>query len=361
MKMMIDKGFEDFTQNIDKDTGFLHINGVIARDGIQEYLGAELSPDLEPMRVYKVLRPTEEVTNQKSLDSFVNMPVTDDHPQDFVTVDNAKELIKGSIATYEVIKKDDNSMVKARMIITDKELINKVINGKVEISAGYTQKMIQEDGEWNGEQYQFKQTDIKINHIAIVEKGRCGDACKLTRDVNVTITDEIQQKGRIMARLIIDGIQHDITDCVAKHISDLNSLVKTKDGELEELEKAKAAIEAQIEALKAKESEAPSEAEMEDRLNTLLLLKSKKIDVKVSDSVVSMKKAYLASKSKSMDGKSDAYILAAFDMEIEKEKEDEEEEMKKQEEVKASQDAAVNGFKSKANDSKFISLGKEVY
>jgi len=312
MKMMTDKGFEDFTQNIDKDTGFLHLNGVIARDGIQEYLGAELSPDLEPMRVYKVLRPTEEVTNQKSLDSFVNMPVTDDHPQDFVTVDNARELIKGSIATYEVIKKDDNSMVKARMIITDKELINKVINGKVEISAGYTQKMIQEDGEWNGEQYQFKQTDIKINHIAIVEKGRCGDACKLTRDVNATITDEIQQKGRIMARLIIDGIQHDITDCVAKHISDLNSLVKTKDGELEELEKAKAAIEAQIEALKAKESEAPSEAEMEDRINTLLFLKSKKIDVKVSDSVVSMKKAYLASKSKSMDGKSDALYLSGF-------------------------------------------------
>lgn len=362
MKMIFDKGVEDITKNIDKDTGFLHLNGVIARDGIQEYLGLELAEDLEPMKKYGVLRPTEEVLNKKSLDSFINMPVTDDHPPEFVTVDNAKDLIKGSIANYDLIQKGNNNLVKAKMIITDKELINKIINGKVEISAGYTQKLIPEEGEWHGQKYQFKQTDIKINHIAIVHKGRCGDACKLTSDTVVTITDEIKEKGRYMgARITIDGVSHEITDCVAKHISDLNSTITSKDAEIKKLVAEKNDADAKVEELKNKKADEPDENAVTDKLNTLLFLKEKGIDAKVTDSIIDMKKAYLVSKDKAIDEKSDAYIEAAFDMTIEEEKALKEEKSKKEAEAKESQDAVVNGFQSKANDSKFVNFGKEEY
>jgi len=41
MKFTTDN-FNDYTKYIDKDTGFLHISGVIARTGIQTYYGLEL-------------------------------------------------------------------------------------------------------------------------------------------------------------------------------------------------------------------------------------------------------------------------------------------------------------------------------
>lgn len=215
--------FNDFSKHIDEDTGFLHINGVIARTGIQVYSNAELGDFSEPLKLVNVYRPREEVLKEESLQSFINAPVTDDHPMEFVTVDNIKELGKGSTASYETYNKDGIDYIKAKLVVTDKELINKVINGKMELSAGYSQNLVKEKGEFEGITYDYKQTNIKINHIALVDSARCGSECKLVFDNNSKIVDENTiMKGKTMVIKIGDS-DFEVIDAVAEHIKSLET------------------------------------------------------------------------------------------------------------------------------------------
>jgi hypothetical protein len=135
MKIFIGDSFNNFTQNIDKDTGFLHIKGVIARTGIQQYYGMELNDsEADGMTLYNVYRPKEEVLNPESLKGFINATVTDEHPSEFVTVDNYKDLSKGSSASYEIVTDDGIDYIKSELVITDKSLIKTAFNPSLSIS-----------------------------------------------------------------------------------------------------------------------------------------------------------------------------------------------------------------------------------
>ena len=61
MKVILKDTFQDFTKYIDEDTGFLHINGVVARTGLQPYMGAELGDMENPTVMFNVYRPRDEV------------------------------------------------------------------------------------------------------------------------------------------------------------------------------------------------------------------------------------------------------------------------------------------------------------
>lgn len=354
--LTVDKGFINFDKYIDKQTGFLHVDAVVARSGIQEYFGFELGETEEPNRVFNVYRPQEEVLHKKSLESYINAPVTLNHPEIFVTVENSKELIKGSVSSVETFHKDGIDYVKVKMTITDQELIDLIQNGQVEISAGYSQNLIKQDGFFMGEPYQFRQTDIKINHIAIVSEGRCGNACKIVTSDNAIIQREHKQKGKKMASIVIDSVQHEVSDCVARHISDmskklkaLDEEIKKKDEELEkkeeELEKVQAEKDMLEEEVKNKDMNAPEIlAEINERVQLLQELLAEGIEVEASQTAADMKRVYVSRKSNvSLDGKSSAYIEAAFDM-------------LRASRVKGSQANVVDGFQSRGARKSFADL-----
>ena len=72
--------------------------------------------------------------------------------------------------------------------IYDKDAIEEITNkGIVDLSPGYKAYYKKEAGEYNGEKYEFKQQDIKYNHLAVVENGRSGK--------EVRINDEHYWKG----------------------------------------------------------------------------------------------------------------------------------------------------------------------
>jgi len=319
----LDKGFNDFSKHIDEVTGFMHINGVIARSGIQEYYGLELSDEAEPMKRYAVFRPSEEVLNEDSLKTYINATLTDNHPDTFVTVDNIKELHKGSSASYETFNKDGIDFVKAKLIVTDKDLIEKIKDGKIEISAGYSQNLVKEDGEFQGVPYQYKQTDIRINHIAIVDAGRCGNGCKITSDNKVIIVNENKpKKGIHMAKLLIGDMEVEICDATMKHIDSLNAKIKQLDADMTEAEKEKEKLQAakdmaEEEAKKAKEEEMDEEEikkQVDAKVELISILKDADITIDSKSSISEMKKAYIASASKvDLTDKSEVYIDASFD------------------------------------------------
>lgn len=324
---LFDKAVPQIHKYIDKATGFLHIDAILARTGVQDYLGFELGDDIEPFSVVGVYRPAEEVLSKDSLATYVNAPVTDNHPSEMVTTDNAKDLIKGSVSSIETFNKDGIDYIKAKMTITDKKLIEKAINGKIEVSAGYSQMLVKEKGEYNGKLYDYKQTDIRINHIAIVDKGRCGGGCKLIANDNVIIDGVNQIQGKTMV-ITIDNKPYDVDDAIATHIAGLNGKITSIDGELSE---ALAEIATKIEVIEAKNGEVAKlkeDLEVENAKtsdeNILALVNekvalidtAKKLNVTVDCNLSSMdiKKAVIAANSKiSLDGKSDDFVGGVYD------------------------------------------------
>ncbi|MGB5794094.1 DUF2213 domain-containing protein, partial [Poseidonibacter sp.] len=180
-----------------EDSGFMRVSGVCARSGIQEYLGYEigLSGD-DANKVFNVLRPKDEVL--ASLSSYNGAIVTDNHPLDgIVTTDSYKELSRGNASEATSFIKDNEVYVVAKATITNQDTIKSVIDGKRELSGGYTRDLVKESGTYNGENYDYVQRNMKVNHVAIVDEGRCGNACKLNLDKKgVTNMINIQIDGR---------------------------------------------------------------------------------------------------------------------------------------------------------------------
>ena len=360
-KQLNDVSVPALDKYIDEQTGFLHVKGILARTGIQEYLGRELSDELEPDTVYGVLRHSEDVLDEESLKGYLNAPVTDDHPSDFVTTDNYKELAKGSSSEIEVEKKDGIDYIKGHLTVMDKELIEKLREGKLEISMGYLSNIEQEEGEFLGQPYHFRQRDIKINHVAIVSKGRCGGRCRIVSDRDI-ILDESKLKGELMNKIVINGVEYEVSEEVYNEFMRLQSTLQEKDEEVEtmsedmeetEKEKEKAVATAdelreQIKGMKRKTNDSDVIGAAKALVAVKSIADSMKIDVQISDEM-SMKKEVLASKypTLTLDGKSKEYIDARFDVMVEGRKSAEESQKKIADEAKENKGSLSEQLKDK--------------
>ena len=173
------------SENISKrePEGYLICRNVpIARSGTQVYLAEELELDGDGDREIEVIRPEEEVFSKATIASFEGMPLTDDHPDEGVNVDNINYLQVGHVENVRRGTGDERNMLIAELFITNPEVIEKVLSGeKREISCGYNYELSEENGK-------YYQRQIRGNHIAIVDKGRAGH--------RVCIKDSFPKKGR---------------------------------------------------------------------------------------------------------------------------------------------------------------------
>lgn len=152
--------------------GFMRAEGYLTRSGIFVYRDAQ-------GKTIRELRPPEEVMHPDSLASFGLMPVTNDHPSELLTADNAKEYQVGTVSESVVAEGDK---VRAALMITDAQAIEAIDAGKSELSCGYTADVVQESGVWQGQPYDAKQINIRGNHVALVDAGRAGPACSVRMD-----------------------------------------------------------------------------------------------------------------------------------------------------------------------------------
>ena len=154
----------------------------ILKAGIFPYLGSEIG-QCEPSRVYKVLRSEEELSKPETIKSFELVPLINEH---FVlgelgtdTDDKPIDGIVGESIYFEA------PYLKSNIKVFGKHIKKLIEVGKIELSAGYSCKYIPVE---NNSDYDFIQTDIRANHLALVEAGRNGsdvavqDALKFTLD-----------------------------------------------------------------------------------------------------------------------------------------------------------------------------------
>jgi hypothetical protein len=144
----------------------LCLNVPVARTGSQEYLPEELGMGSGPGLV-EVQRPESEVFSPETIASFEGMPVTNDHPPDGVDIGNIRALQKGHAHNVRRGTGEESDLLLADLIITDPVLIDLILDGKREISCGYTYELCEENGA-------YIQRKIRGNHVAVVDAGRAG-------------------------------------------------------------------------------------------------------------------------------------------------------------------------------------------
>lgn len=158
--------------------GFLLCEDVVfTRSGTLIYGTGEIPVTPGHDGLIHVLRSTGETTRPETVASFQGKPVVDEHPATDVGPDNWKELSVGIALNVRTstIKEggEEIAVLVCDMLITDAQAIKDIRAGKREVSAGY-------DADYEEtEPGQALQTDIIGNHIALVEKGRCGPRCSI--------------------------------------------------------------------------------------------------------------------------------------------------------------------------------------
>ena len=147
--------------------GYLVTTAKLARIGPMQYLGEEIGK--QSGKVYDVYVDESDLFNDATIKSFEGVSVTVEHPTEMeVNAHNWKELAVGHISN---VRRDGDFLI-GDVVVNDSKAIKIVQDGKIEVSCGYDAELVEADGK-------IKKVDIKGNHLAIVDEGRCGDKCKL--------------------------------------------------------------------------------------------------------------------------------------------------------------------------------------
>lgn len=178
---------QTFKKVVDSDAQpYIEQKGVIlCRSGIQYYHASELASfiteDNKPPKEkewYREYRPANVVVKAKKLCG--NLPVTKEHPSDWVTPDNWKELAGGTTGKEVSVEALDGEAegeigLASDLTFYDKDLYEYYQKHK-EVSLGYTcKKHFVDNPEEVG--YDIILDEItEVNHLAITQSGRGGSS-----------------------------------------------------------------------------------------------------------------------------------------------------------------------------------------
>lgn len=218
--------------------GFLVIPAQVARTGTQSYRRADGSIQIE-------LRPEPEVFSEQSMASLRTAAVTNRHPVKMVTPDSAEGIIVGH--TDGVIWKEDDgdeSFLVTNLVITHQTGIDSIKNGRMEISLGYDVDLDFSPGVHNGVNYDAVQRNIINNHIALVDRGRAGNA-RLRLDENDAESFNNNDEESNTMKIKLGTKEFDVNDEVGNAFKE----------EIASKEKAKADADLKIAELEKKDAD----------------------------------------------------------------------------------------------------------
>lgn len=305
--------------------GYLVASVLCARTGIQDYLGTEL--DKPDMPIVKVYRPESSVFAKDSLSTFVGKPTTNDHPPVQVTADNWKEYAVGSIGE-EVLR--DGEYIRVPITLMDAATIKAVQDGKREISMGYDMELDWTPGATSdGQAYDAVMTNLRMNHLAIVDRGRAGSRARIDDKspwgVAPLNTDDRNPPIMTTRKIVVDGLTIETTEQGAEAIGKLQtekqSIADARDAAIAAKDAELAAKDARIADLEKSQLTAEAlDAKVQARADLLAKAKTlaKDADFSGKADLEIMKAAVIAVRgADAVKDKSDAYVTAAFDLAVE--------------------------------------------
>ena len=289
-------------QAIKTDEGFVRDAPIIGRTGILEYRNVDGS-------IRREYRPPEEAFKADSLASIRGKPITMGHHG---LVTNATYGQSKPIGTVLSDGRQDGNNIRADVVIYSLDTDDR------ELSCGYQTELDETPGVTStGEHYDAIQRNIVYNHLAIVPRGRAGNA-RLNMD-----GEQIFEEVKPMSKIKLDnGIEYDVPQEVEVAFKAMSEKADASKKEFDALQAKFDSANAEIETLKAdaEKAKADFEAKFDEAVKTTIELRTiaSKHGIEKADEMSNeeIKKAVVAKvhPKLNLDGKSAEYIEVAFDL-----------------------------------------------
>ena len=265
--------------------GYMAVRAKAARAGVYDYLASEVAaPDtFKATDTVKVYRSEAEVFAKDSVQSFINRPITNDHPREAVSATNWRDHARGNVAGAM----RDGEYLAFDLVLMDADAIAAVEAGKRELSNGYTCQLDWTPGTApDGTTYDARQIGIRGNHVALVDKGRAGPECAIRDGDKFAACDAViftAKEDRVSKTITIDGLPVNLGDAAAveavlakkdqaiadsaKALADANAALATEQGKV-------AALESQLADAKDAAEPAAIDKRVADRTALVALAKA---------------------------------------------------------------------------------------
>ena len=245
---------------------------VITKAAVNPYYGKEIpnyeSLGLDPEKIYNMLRDPVEL--EKGMHTLGEKQLLIKHI--FVSADEPqKESIAGTIGSNLEMAGND---VKGSLTVWDKEAINLIESGKLaELSASYFYDPVMKSGTFNGQAYDGIMTNIRGNHVALVERGRIGrdalvaDALPKLMELNMKLKKGAVAKinAKLKDSLAMDAdIPNDVLKQIIEEVAE--NIEHTPALDTEEAEKLEGAEDEDEEEKAAEDEDETETADDEDEV-----------------------------------------------------------------------------------------------
>lgn len=324
------------------EQGYLKVPARVSRIGTQQYLAAEIAPpegqpdpgglrERAPDSIVTVYRPPDEVFARESLASFEDVDITVDHPSDFVDADNFRRYSVGNVTSPA---RQEGEYAVADLLIRDAGAIETANTERAEVSAGYNARYDYEPGQApDGTPYEYVQRNIRVNHVALVDRARAGSGARLY--------DHQTTGGTTMATVTLDGqsvsmpdqataqLVQRAFDASRKDYEDAMKMAKEHEDRAKEYKDEAEKLKAEMD--KAKEErdeykEKASDAAIQSRLKEVSEVRDQALKIAgdsfTCDSLdpLTIKRTALAQSRPTIDwsNQSEEYVRAAWDLEMAK-------------------------------------------
>lgn len=254
---------QDFTGRLDARArtpqGGLRLPAYVTRTGVLTYQQPDGS-------VVRELRHPDDVFKTDSLATLAGAPVTIGHPGK-VAPENYRNYSVGHVGD-DVERKDDR-YVATHIRVQDAKAVAQVEKGELlEISCGYDCDAVPEKGEYNGEKYDARQTNIVYNHVALLppNHGRAGndvrirfdgvagdgtlDEAKLSahpmNEFEKKIAELAAEKAALEAKCAAQTARADAAEKTADQVRGERDALQTKVNELADTTRFDAAVAARV-------------------------------------------------------------------------------------------------------------------
>lgn len=318
--------------------------------GVYRYMGAD-------GKVTAEFRPPEEVFSKETLESYELVPLTNNHPPEKVTPENYKKYAVGNLG-QEI--EHDAFNAYAEIVVHDAEAIAAAKAGRTGLSGGYSCDVVTEGevsfpvmgwnedytarveiarttyqvpGNFNGTPYDAIQTNIRGNHVALVDVPRGGDLLHLRFDgadvgMGVRISDNKpippNQKESQMAKIKLDGSQeHEVPEAVKIHLDSLDAKIASLEAEKSKLQAKADSASEELKSVKAeakaKEDGFQARVDAAVAARVELVTTATKYGVKADGSDAEIKGSLIAKAfpNAKLDGKDEVYMAARLDAALE--------------------------------------------
>lgn len=291
--------FAPITRSETTEEGYLRVWCRAARTGTQLYRRADGSQ----VREY---RPPEEVSSPDSLTTFGMKPATWGHPPVLLDAANTKQFqvgYSGSQVRY------NDGFVEVALVVTDADSIEKIKRkDATEVSAGYKVDYDPTPGITpEGEEYAGVQRNIRVNHIAIVPRGRAGPEVRLlldrmdSADAFSSDWEHVRDSGPalqpnspaspLMATVKLDGLEIDLpaeaATAVQSFARDVERQLKSVTAERDNLTTKVDSLQADLDSVSYEKEAAEGRADAyEERLTELESLTDDRLDTAQIDQLV---------------------------------------------------------------------------